>query len=181
MKAERLTGILQGVQDQIRFCDAKAQVVLGLNGILAGFLAAQTAGIASALARNWSHALGWGLLAAASLYLLSLVLSFAFALRVVLPRLDVSQPDSCVFFAHIANQYKNNYEQIAKTLPALSEEELAADFSKQVLANSHVCVRSHQALRHAWKWMSASLIFWIATWLVLFIAIYRVAASAGAQ
>ena len=180
MKPEALTGILQGVQDQIRFCDAKAQVVLGLNGILAGFLAAQTPGIASALARNWPHALAWGLLIACSLYLLSLVLSFAFALHVVLPRLDVSQPDSCVFFAHIANEYKNNYEQIAKALPALSEEELAADCSRQVLANSHVCVRKHWALRQAWKWMSASLIFWIATWLVLFIAIFRAAASATA-
>jgi disulfide bond formation protein DsbB len=179
MKPERLTGILQGVQDQIRFCDAKAQVVLGLNGILAGFLAAQTPAIASALARNWPHALAWGLLTAASLYLLSLLLSFAFALRVVVPRLDVSQPDSCVFFAHIANEYKNNYEQIAKNLPALSEEELAADFAKQVLANSHVCVRKHWALRNAWKLMSASLIFWIATWLVLFIAIFRAAASAA--
>jgi hypothetical protein len=61
MKPERLTGILQGVQDQIRFCDSKAQVVLGLNGILAGFLAAQKPTIASALARNWPHALAWGL------------------------------------------------------------------------------------------------------------------------
>jgi hypothetical protein len=179
MKTETIAGILQAVQDQIRFCDAKAQVVLGLNGILAGFLAAQTPAIASALARNLPHALGWGLLLAASLYLVSLVLSFAFALRVVVPRLDVSQPDSCVYFAHIANQYKNNYEQIAKNLPALSEEELAADLAKQVLANSHVCVRKHGSLRNAWKLMSASLIFWIATWLVLFISIFRVAASAA--
>jgi hypothetical protein len=176
MKPERLTGILQGVQDQIRFCDAKAQVVLGLNGILAGFLAAHTPAIASALARNWFHPLGWGLLIAASLYLLSLVLSFAFALHVVLPRLDVSQPDSRVFFAHIASEYKNNYEQIAKNLPALSEEELTADCAKQVLANSHVCIMKHKALRSAWKFMSASLIFWIATWLLLFIAIFRMAA-----
>ena len=88
------------------------------NGILAGFWLHMTPAIASALARNLPHALGWALLVAASLYLLSLVLSFAFALRVVLPRLDVSQPDSCVFFAHIANQYKNNYEKIAKNLPS---------------------------------------------------------------
>jgi Family of unknown function (DUF5706) len=102
-----------------------------------------------------------------------------FTVKKLTREMDLSQPDSYVFFAHIANEYKNNYEQIAKNLPALSEEELTADFAKQVLANSHVCVRKHRALRTAWKLMSASLIFWIATWLVLFIAIFCAAASAA--
>jgi len=179
MKLERLTGILQGVQDQIRFCDAKAQVVLGLNGILAGFLAGQTSTIASSVARDWSHPLAWALIIATSLYLAALVLSFSFALRVVVPRLDVCQPDSCLFFSHIANEYKNNYEDIAKELPGLSEEELAVDFAKQILANSHICVRKHRALRTAWQSMTLSIIFWIATWLVLFNVIFRAAARAS--
>lgn len=178
MKLERLTGILQGVQDQIRFCDAKAQVILGLNGILAGFLAAQTSTIASSIARDLPHAFAWALLIATSLYLVALVLSFAFALRVVVPRLDVCQPDSCLFFAHIANQYKNNYEQIGKELPTLPDEELAVDFAKQVLANSHVCVRKHRALRTAWQSMTLSIIFWVATWILLFNVIFRAGARA---
>ncbi len=79
-----------------------------------------------------------GLFLSVALYLVFLVSSFAFGVRVVLPRLDVSQPDSCVFFSHIAAQHKNNYEKIAKELPGLSDEDLAADMAKQILANSHV-------------------------------------------
>ncbi len=86
MKIERLAGVLQGVQDQIRFCDTKAQVILGLNGILAGFLATRASELASTIAGESRHVIAVGLFLSVALYLVFLVSSFAFGVRVVLPR-----------------------------------------------------------------------------------------------
>ncbi len=174
MKIERLAGVLQGVQDQIRFCDTKAQVILGLNGILAGFLATRASELASTIAGESRHVIAVGLFLSVALYLVFLVSSFAFGVRVVLPRLDVSQPDSCVFFSHIAAQHKNNYEKIAKELPGLSDEDLAADMAKQILANSHVCVRKHQSLRNSWVLTTLSAACWVSTWLFLFASAFHI-------
>jgi disulfide bond formation protein DsbB len=168
VRTDELFKVLEGVQAQIRFFDTKAQIVLAVDGILAGFLGTQAATIASKVGSTWPSFLAAGLALFFSVYLGTLALSLFWAFRTVYPRLDVSQPESKLFFAHIAHRYRMDYERAAKEMPAMPEQELLADLAKQTLANSQICTQKQGCLSRAIRWLGVSMVCWVGTLVFLF-------------
>jgi len=102
MDADKLWKLLDSVQAQIRVFDTKAQIVIAIDGVLAGFFGTQIAKMAEAIGQQ--HGSTWhvllGVFDVASLILL--VSSLLLAVNTVHPRLHLDQPNSRLFFAHIA-------------------------------------------------------------------------------
>lgn len=171
MKVERLVQILDAVQSQIRFFDTKAQLVLGIDGILAGFLGVNTETIASAISDKSPSWVSIGLDIFFAAYLIALVLSLLWGFKTVYPRTDVKQPESRIFFIHVARHYKENYKQAVEDLTGMSDEHLSDDIAKQVLANSRVGLDKYESLKKAVFWMGISVFCWVWILTLLFVAI----------
>lgn len=135
---------------------------------MAGFLGVQTTRLASTIVAGWPALSSLALSFFCAGYLTALVLSLFWAFLTVYPRLDVKQPKSKIFFAHIAEEYGTNYDEAAKDLVEMTEADLSADAAKQVVANSVVCAQKAKCLKRALLWMGISLACWVATLLLLF-------------
>jgi hypothetical protein len=154
------------VQAQIRVFDTKAQIVIAVNGVLAGFFGSQTSKMAELIGQRpgsiWSI-----LLVGAGVVCIGLVLSsLLLAVNTVHPRLHVDQPNSRLFFAHIFDEFGRDYSRAASVLTSLTGEELNADVSNQILANSIVCSAKAKRFKYALFAMSGAIIVWV---FVLFI------------
>jgi len=170
MKVERLLQILDGIQSQIRFLDTKAQIVLGIDGVMAGFLGLHTKTIASAVFDRWLSWPSIGLEIFYAAYLIAVVLSLYWVFKTVYPRTDVNQPKSRIFFIHIAENYQEDYKRVSTELVDMSDEELSDDTSKQILANSRVGLEKYESLKKAVVWMAISVFCWISILTLLFVA-----------
>ena len=169
MKVEQLLRILDGIQNQIRFLDTKAQIVLGIDGVLAGFVGLHTKTIALAIS---DKCLSWpniGLEMFYAAYLIALVLSLFWALKAVYPRTEVKQPKSRIFFIHIAKEYQEDYKKISTDLSNMSNEELSEDVSKQILANSRVGLEKYESFKKAVVSMAISVFCWVSILALLFV------------
>jgi len=137
MTFDRIKSLLESIQAQIRAFDSKAQVLLGVNGVLAGFISAE-------LAKTTDYGLGMpkrivALAIVLSIAAIAALISFGLSLRVLNPQLHLSQPHSNFFFCHIAQHYGRNFKQAAQDFLALEEQAAAEDLAQQVLANSIIC------------------------------------------
>src|SRR5436309_854119 len=135
MDVQHVWRILDGIQAQIRAYDAKAQIVIGIDGALAGLLVTQTSSVAAALVATWPQAKAIGLVASAAVCIVLLTTSIGFATFTIYPRLKLNQPNSLLFFDHIVGLFGANYEKARETYSGTSEDELRSDLSNQVLAN----------------------------------------------
>lgn len=152
--------MLDSVQAQIRVFDTKAQIVIAIDGVLAGFFGTQTAKMAELVGQRpgstWSILLvvfGAGCIA---LLLSSLLL----AVSTVHPRLHLDQPNSRLFFAHIFQEFNRDYSRTGEVLTSLTVEELNADLASQILVNSIICCTKAKRFKHALYAMSAAVIIW---------------------
>lgn len=166
MDADKLWKLLDSVQAQVRVFDTKAQIVIAVNGVLAGFFGSQTSKMAELIGQRpgsiWSI-----LLVGAGVVCIGLVLSsLLLAVNTVHPRLHVNQPNSRLFFAHIFDEFGRDYSRAASVLTSLTVEEVNADLSNQILANSIVCCAKAKRFKYALFAMSGAIIVWV---FVLFI------------
>ena len=166
MDVDKLWKLLDSVQSQIRVFDTKAQLVIAIGGLLAGFFGTQTGKMAELIGQRpgslWSI-----LLTAAGVTCVCLVLcSLLLAVSTVHPRLSLGQPNSRLFFMHIAGEFKENYSHAADVLTALTPEQLSRDLSNQILANSVICCTKAKRFKHALFTLSVAVIVWV---FVLFI------------
>ncbi len=166
MDTDKLWKLLDSVQAQIRVFDAKAQIVIAIDGILAGFFGTQTAKMAELIGQQPGSIWSIPLVAFGVVCVALLVSSLLLAVNTVYPRLHLDQPNSRLFFAHISQEFKRDYSLAGKTLTSLTPEELGADLANQILANSIICCTKAKRLKHALYAMSAAVIVWI---LVLFV------------
>src|SRR5947199_7715881 len=136
---DRLWKILDAVQAQIRAYDAKAQIVIGIDGIVAGFLGAQAANLAKATTSFWPATSSSLLISTSSVSLLALAYSFYFAMRTIYPMREFGQPPSLLFFGHIGKQFGTHFEAGRSAYASLTDESLRDDLSNQIIAVSHIC------------------------------------------
>lgn len=168
MLAEQIWKVLDGVQAQIRAYDTKAQIVIGIDGGLAGFLATQIGTIATAAGAVWPQAKAMVLILSVAGCLILLAVSLAYATFTVYPRLKLSQPKSLVFFDHIAKAFDHNYANARETYANRTEEEHRDDLSNQILANSIVSSRKAERFHIALITMWCALFCWFGTIVLLF-------------
>lgn len=153
MTFDRIKSLLESIQAQIRAFDSKAQVLLGVNGVLAGFISAE-------LAKSADYGLGMPKRIVAVAIVLSTaaiaaLISFGLSLRVLNPQLHLRQPHSNFYFCHISQRYGLNYKQAAQDFLALEEQAAAEDLAQQVLANSIIC--DVKAKRCSWAMKAAGV------------------------
>jgi hypothetical protein len=172
MDRDSIWKLLGDVQSQVRVFDTKAQVALGIDGVLAGFLGAQLIRVAEEGARAQSMpftvALGFSLMSFASM-----ATSFALALNVVIPRLELKQPRSHFFFAHIVEQHGTDFDSAAKHLLYLGEERMLEQLGTQVAVNSVICKYKAERSRMALRATAAALAFYLLSLIPLSISAYE--------
>lgn len=160
---DRLWKILDGIQAQIRAYDAKAQIVIGIDGIVAGFLGAQGTNLAKATTSFWP-AVSSGMLIMASLSsLLALGYSFYFAMRTIYPMREFGQPMSLLFFGHIGKRFGTNFEAGRTVYVSLADESLRDDLSNQIVAVAHICNKKAGRFNRSLTAMATGLALWAAT------------------
>jgi hypothetical protein len=172
MDRETIWKLLGDVQVQIRTFDTKAQVALGIDGVLAGFLGSQLIRVAEdgarALTMPFTVALGLSLVSFASM-----ATSFALALGVIIPRLELNQPHSHFFFAHIAEKHGIAFDLAAKDLINLTDERVLHELGTQVAVNSLICQIKAKRCRKSLKATAFALAFYLFSLIPLSISTYE--------
>ena len=163
MNTDRLWKILEAIQAQIRAFDTKAQIVIGINGILAGFFGANALKLGEALAVASSPRTSYFMIACATLTLLLMLTSTLIAVFAIHPRLHLDQPRSYIFFAHISGEFGTNYDRMRQSFNCITEAEHVADLENQILAVSNICCRKAWLFKFALFTMAVALGLWVAT------------------
>jgi len=140
------------INQWIANADTKATVVLAAVGVIVGVVFVNlTSTVAFLKVSAFSSVL---CIVAASLFIASAFFSF----RCVLPRLKVGEPESALYFRHIAEHSNVDYEKIIRQLvsdPAQMETELM----HQIWANATVASRKYRDAAFAiWCFMGACAI-----------------------
>lgn len=162
MTIDQLWKLLDSIQTQIRTFDTKAQIALGLDSVLAGLLGAQLAK-GFELAKWHFDFILTSLLAISILSIGSLVTSAFFAILTVIPRLHLDQPKSHFFFCHLVELYGRNFHAAEKSLIALDDQQMLRQLASQVQTTAIICdVKASRSLR-ALRFMTITLILYIAT------------------
>jgi len=170
MDSDKLWKLLDSVQAQIRVFDTKAQIVIAIDGVLAGFFGTQTAKMAELIGQQPSSIFSVFLIVFGVGCIGFLLYSLMFAVATIHPRLHLDQPHSRLFFVHISQEFKRDYSRAAEVLTSLTPEELSADLAHQILVNSIICCTKAKRFKHALLAMSAAVIVWV---LVLFMQFAR--------
>jgi hypothetical protein len=149
MNTEQLSKLLESIQAHIRVFDTKAQIALGLDSLLVGFVGVEL-GKGCELAAWDFHGKLIALLVTAALSLIVAILSALLAIVTIVPRLELRQPSSHFFFCHLAEMYGRDYERAAVSLIELSEEQVQRQIATQIQTNALIgeakAARSSRAL-----------------------------------
>ena len=138
MTYEQLTTLSAATKEQIRAFDNKAQVLLGVNGVLVGFITAEVTKAAEYGATGLPKRMIAICILLGAAFLASCA-SMALALFVVHPQLHLAQPTSKVFFCHLARDYGRDYTRASHDLVEMQEPEAAFDVGAQIQANAIIC------------------------------------------
>jgi hypothetical protein len=135
---DHLWRLLDSVQGQIRAFDIKAQVAVGINGVLIGFLISQLMKDAE-LGGHDFHMRFLAALVLTGASILASVAAVLFGVRVIHPQLHLRQPSSMIFFCHIANECGTDFARGGRMISTLSDEDMNLDIANQVAVNSYIC------------------------------------------
>ncbi len=138
MQIDLLWKLLDSIQTQIKALDAKAQVAIGIDSLLAGFLGAQMVATAE-YAANGMPIRYLTFTALGAISLICLAISFVLALQTIQPRLHLKQPKSSFFFCHLVEKYGKDYAKAAAELGSLSDEETKVQIGTQIQTVSIIC------------------------------------------
>ncbi|HWB14382.1 MAG TPA: Pycsar system effector family protein [Pirellulales bacterium] len=146
--------ILQGIQAQIRFADAKAAFLTALNVILFGFLALRFDSVLVAYARAGSGgAIFMAALALQACYLSATAAAIAAVVLSVMPRFAKLAPRSKLFFGPIAEEYGTDWPRYVRDLGDLSDDQWAEQIGLEIVEVSHIAVAKHRLMRRA-AWLT---------------------------
>lgn len=138
MNFERLWSLLEAIQTQIRAFDAKAQVAIGVNGVLVGFATAEIVKAAEYGASGMLYRLLFTYIFAGASLCASLI-AIGFGIFVVHPQIELKQPRSHFFYCHLVQGYGRDFDKAVQALKCLSAEDELDEVASQVAVNSVVC------------------------------------------
>lgn len=138
MTYDQLTSLLEATKGQIRAFDNKAQVLLGVNGVLVGFITAEVSKAAEYGASGLPERFVAVCILLGVAFIVSCV-SMAFSLLVIHPQLHLNQPDSKLFFCHLARDYGRDYARAARELVDFGEADASFDVGTQIQCNAIIC------------------------------------------
>lgn len=125
--------IYENTSEWIRFADTKASIIIGINAILAGFIASNISAIRSYLIGSPS------LVVLTILAVISGVASVYFAIKCLSPTLDVGEPTSLIYFAHIALGFDSAKKYSQQLHDCINDQHRFYDhISSEIWANSKI-------------------------------------------
>lgn len=144
---------LQQVNEIVRYADAKAGLILTLNGVLVGLVAVrlQSGGFLA------DHPVPGGALVIA---VALLTISVGFDIAAVMPRLFApGQQTSLLHFDHVAVAYAGRVGDYIEDFVTLAHdpEQLQRQIAAQVWANSVVARRKHRCIQWGLRFLGAAL------------------------
>ena len=163
MTGDRIWKILDGIQGQIRAFDTKAQITIGIDGVMAGFLAGQVMKVGDLWQRSTTPLAIYFCLGIQVAALFSIIVSIAFAVLTIHPRLKLRQPRSRTFFAHVAQEFEDDYALAAEAYTQMADEALDKQVATQILANSRICSRKAYLFKFALFFTAVSVLLWVSS------------------
>lgn len=160
MEGEQLWKILESIQAQIRAFDTKAQIVIGINGVMAGFVLTSMQKLSESTVDLTLRRVGVLSLVVSFFALAAAACSLFFAIFTVVARFKENQPRSLTFFGHIADTFGEDYERCARTYSQLTEEQFSNHVSYQILTNSGICAKKAGSFKPALRLMALGILFW---------------------
>ena len=159
--------VLPGVQEQIRFADAKAAFIFGINTLMFGFVAGSIATLKKALVLASVPAAAWVSLVSVILFGFCVVFAFATLIHAVMSRFGALAPKSRCFFAHIATSYGKDYAKYVTEVRAMTDDDWLGEVGTQIVETSHIAHDKHRAV-----WIAAiATIVGLASWVVTLFSI----------
>jgi len=155
-KLEHSWKTLGTINEWIRFADTKAGGVLGIVGIIASIMLSVLAGTSGNLP---SHD---------PLLFLFLVLgiisgcgSTYFAVHCLNPTLNVSEPTSLIYFAHIVHKFKTSASYQQAIGKGLADDQMLSQIADQIWANSKVAWRKYRSVTWAIRFLTLTILITI--------------------
>jgi hypothetical protein len=144
---------LQQVNEIVRYADAKAGLILTLNGVLVGLVAVR---LQSARFLADHPVSGAALVIAVAL----LAISVGFDIAAVMPRLvEPGQRPSLLHFDHVAVAYAGRVGDYIDDFVTLAQdpEQLQREIAAQVWANTMVARRKYRCVQWGLRFLGAAL------------------------
>src|SRR4051812_36453531 len=123
--------VLSGIQDQIRFADAKAAFMLGVNTLMFGFVTCTISTLKRHLAADPVPVAAWFSLGAMIAYSICAIVAVGFLIYAVMSRFGKLAPKSRVFFGHIALQFGKDYGKYVTEIRAMSNQDWVNEVGTQ--------------------------------------------------
>jgi|WetSurMetagenome_2_1015567.scaffolds.fasta_scaffold76613_2 hypothetical protein len=161
---ESMWKIYDTLNEWIRFSDAKAGVILATNGIIAGAILSDPAGLKAFLYKNPVFFIPL------ILAVLMACISIYFSLRCLNPTLKIGKPDSLIFFGHIALNFETaeEYQSVAKKI-FLDDDLAESQIAEQIWANSKISQRKFEAVTWATRFLAVTAFIGILSILAVFL------------
>ena len=154
--------VLNDIQEQIRFADAKAGFIAMFNVLLFGFVANHLEKLRMLCAGKELGTFGVTLaLALVGVYVASMATTFALVVSCIISRFGGRVQQGRVFFAHIAARYGKDHNRYTKDLATMTNAEWLEELSAQVVEVSRLAMLKHRYIRWAAYSTMLSVLLWL--------------------
>ncbi len=160
--------IHDGVQDQVRFADAKAGFVAALNALLFGFIVSHAKILADAVGKPDAMGPAFGIVVLLLvMYVLATAGSVILVILSVMSRFGESAPQCHTFFGHIVARYGQNYQQYVDAVKAMDESRWLEEVGTQVVVVSAIAASKHRRVRWAAGLTMIAFILWMGAFVTM--------------
>jgi hypothetical protein len=145
------------LDEMIRNADLKAQIVLGVNTIVAATLLNIPNMSLRAIYAGEAHIIVYLQLFAMMVMVLALVASTLLALQVTIPKFHASKSDNLFYFRNIRGQKMEEYRRafFAESIQGIKE-----DVIEQIHAKANIVERKYHGVRISMEFLMAAVIAW---------------------
>lgn len=163
-KLENSWKTLETINEWIRFADTKAGGVLGIVGVIAGIILSVLAGA------------GGNFFSQYPLLFLFLVLGILsgcgaiyFAIRCLNPTLNVGEPTSLIYFAHVAQKFETPTSYRQAIDKGFADGQMLSQITDQIWANSKVAWRKYRAVTWAIRFLTLTILITVVSIMITII------------
>lgn len=150
---DTLWKIYENISEWIRFADTKASAIIGINAILVGFVVSNLSVVITSLKGNPL------LIVIVSLATISGIASVYFAIKCLSPTLNVGEPTSFIYFAHIALGFDSAEKYSRQIQNSLNNKsEFYEHIASEIWANSKIAWRKYKAVTWSTRLLAISIL-----------------------
>jgi hypothetical protein len=153
--------VLSGIQDQIRFADAKAAFIFAINTLMCGFVARTGDALQRGLGSQ--HVSRWAIVSLVALivFALAALVAIGCLMFAVFPRLGEKAPQCRVFFGHIVKEYGRDYGKYTANLKGMLPDDWLEEVGGQIVETSNIAEKKHRSVGYAVQATMVGLAAWV--------------------